>query len=164
VSGPLAVEPLDAAAFEPFGAVLARPVRDPDATGDGWSWWAEIAGLPADGRGHEFGYLALEPGAASFDWAERHLRSPELVAPLGAPCVVYVARPDDGAAEPAGEFRCFRIEPGQAVLLAPGVWHGAPFAAGRAGSAMVVLAAGTGTSDTLVVRFDPIGVTMEQGG
>ena len=113
---------------------------------------------------YEFGYLGLERGATSFDWAERHVRSPELVAPLGAPCVVYAAAADDAAATPAGGFRCFRIDPGQAVLLAPGVWHGAPFAGGGGGATLVVLAAGTGAEDTLVVHFDPISVSIEQGG
>ena len=150
----IAVEPLTPAAFVPFGRVVELPVRPPDATGDGWSWWAENEFLAATGEArYALGYLALEPGPTSFDWAERHERTEELVVPLRGSCLLYVGPAED--AEPVMEhFRVFRLEPGQAALMNRGIWHGAPLADGEPGNALVVLLEGTGRDDVRVVRFE----------
>jgi ureidoglycolate lyase len=154
----LAAEPLDAAAFAPFGAVVEQPGRPQDADGPGWRWWAENQLLAASERGYGVGFLDLRPADPAFDWAERHMRSQELIAPLNAACLVYVGPPErperPHALPPLEQFRVFRVEPGQAVLLAAGVWHGAPLADGGPARAMVVLKQGTGRDDTVVVRFD----------
>ena len=142
-------EPLTREAFEPFGRVIARPHAAPDATGPGWSWWAEAAVVPAGGRDHALGYLDLVPGELQFDWAERHARTTETILPLGGACVVYVA---PAAEAPAG-FRAFRVAAGTGVVLDPGVWHGAPFAVDAPLAVAVLLARGTGVGDTVVVRF-----------
>jgi ureidoglycolate hydrolase len=70
-----------------------------------------------------------------------------------------VAPPDDELRPE--RLRAFRVDPGQAVLLARGVWHGAPLAL-EAGSALVFLLAGTGREDTEVVRFEdaPVEITI----
>jgi ureidoglycolate lyase len=154
----LRAAPLEAAAFAPFGTVVERPARAEDASGPGWSWWGETALLSATERGYGVGYLDLEPAAPGFDWAERHMRSQELIAPLDGTCLVYVGpaeRVDQPPALPAlDRFRVFRLRAGQAVILAPGVWHGAPLADGGPARAMVLLQQGTGTDDTVVVRFE----------
>jgi ureidoglycolate lyase len=158
VTTTLAVEPLARDAFAPFGAVIDRPDRAVDAAGPGWSWWGETELVAPTEAGYGIGYLDLEPAAPSFDWAERHLRSQELIAPLSGGCLVYVGppqapeRPD--ALPPLERFRVFRLEAGQGVVLAPGVWHGAPLADGGPAKAMVLLQKGTGTDDTVVVRFE----------
>jgi ureidoglycolate hydrolase len=156
-------EPLDAASFAPFGAVIAPPVRAHDASGPGWTWWAENELLAASDRGYGVGYLDLEPAESSFDWAERHMRSQELIAPLDGCCLVYVGPADSpeqpDALPPLDRFRVFVVEPGQAVLLAAGVWHGAPLSESPS-SALVLLLEGTGRDDVTVVRFedDPVAV------
>jgi ureidoglycolate lyase len=164
----LQAAPLTPDAFAPFGTVLSEPARGADASGPGWTWWADLERLPGDPRGYGFGYLALRPGPRSFDWAERHMRSHELIAPLGADCLVY-AGPADHADDPQrmpalSDFRAFRVAAGQAVLLAPGVWHGAPFAADDPGAALVVLPVGTGSEDTVVRRFEETPVEITGGG
>ena len=161
----LVAERLTADAFAPFGAVVERPGRDPDAEGPGWTWWGETELLaPVDG-GYGIGYLDLVPGPAGFDWAERHMASQELIAPLVGACLVYAGpadRPEEPAALPElDRFRVFRVEPGQAVMLAAGVWHGAPLADGGPGRAMVALRTGTARGDTVVVRFADRAVRIE---
>jgi ureidoglycolate hydrolase len=162
----IAVEPLDAAAFSQFGAVVDRPSRSADASGPGWTWWGETLPLGATERGYGIGYLELEPAASSFDWAERHMRSQELIAPLDGCCLVYVGPADEpgqpDALPPLDRFRVFLVEPGQAVVLDPGVWHGAPLAEGGAAKAMVLLQEGTGRDDTVVVRFDDRPVQIDR--
>jgi ureidoglycolate hydrolase len=162
---PIAIEPLAADAFEPFGRVIERPAREADALGPGWRWWAETAMLDGDGRAWGVGYLDLEPGAAGFDWAERHARTLEVVVPLTGPCLVYVAPADPAVERPAdGAFRVFRVPEGAGVILDRGVWHGAPLADGRPARAIVLILEGTGRDDVETVRFDrPIGVEAGRG-
>ncbi len=154
----LLVRTLTDEAFEPFGRVIDRPGRDRDAEGPGWSWWAETLLLEGDGRAWGIGYLDLDPTDLRFDWAERHMRSPEGIVPLGGSCLVYVAPPDhldEPGRLPAFErFQVFRVPPGTGILMDPAVWHGAPFADGEPGRAIVLLLEGTPRTDVTVVRFE----------
>jgi ureidoglycolate hydrolase len=146
------VKPLTTQGFAPFGKVLSQPVAPAQAAGSGWRWWGEIAALPNDGRRWAFGYLALEAGSMTIDWAERHLHSPEVVFASDSDVAVYVA--PSGTDEPSlGALRVFRVPAGAGVVLDPGVWHGAPFALTHRTSAFVLLLEGTGRDDVTVVRF-----------
>jgi ureidoglycolate lyase len=151
------VEPLTPDAFRPFGRIVSRPQRDPDASAAGWSWWAETLELPAAGRPYALGYLDLEPAELAFDWAEYHRQTVELILPLGGDCLVYVAAPGD---EPR-DFRVFRVAAGDGVLLDPAVWHGAPFAVSGRAAAAVFLRQGTGTDDTVIARFPDTPIRIE---
>jgi ureidoglycolate hydrolase len=150
-------EPLTSDAFRPFGRVVSRPERDPDASATGWSWWAETLELPVDARPYTLGYLELEPAEPAFDWAEYHTRTLELILPLGGDCLVYVAPPGD---EPR-DFHVFKVAAGDGVLLDPGVWHGAPLALSERVAAAVFLRQKTGTDDTVVVRFSDTPIRIE---
>lgn len=161
----LPVYDLSPAAFAPYGEALGQPARAEDAAGPGWRWWGETALLAAAARPYGLGYLRLEPAASRFDWAERHMRSAELIVPVGGDCLVYVGppeHPDEPARlPPLDRFRVFRVPAGQGVLLHPGVWHGAPLALDRPLSAFVLLLQGTGASDTALVRFAETPVTID---
>jgi ureidoglycolate lyase len=160
------VEPLTAEAFAPFGAIVEAPASAPQASGPGWQWWGETALMEGDSRPYGIGYLRIEPAAPRFDWAERHMRSPEMIVPLAGACLVYVGpaeypqRPDQ--LPELDHFRVFEVRAGQAVILNPGVWHGAPLAVGSPLSAIVLLKQGTGTTDVTVVRFEdrPVEIVM----
>jgi ureidoglycolate lyase len=153
----LPIQELTPAAFAPFGEVIARPDRSADAAGSGWQWWGEMGLLAADGRPLGIGYLDLAPAELRFDWAERHMRSAEVLIPAGGDCLVYVGQPDypeePARMPPLARFQVFRVRKGQAVLLRPGVWHGAPLAIDTPLNVVVLLPQGTGTADTSVVRF-----------
>jgi ureidoglycolate lyase len=161
----LGVSELSGESFAPFGAVVDEPAAPEDASGSGWRWWGELAALPQAAPGMSLGYLDLRPAPARFDWAERHMRSPEVIVPLGGDCLIYTG-PADHADEPErmpplSSFRVFRVRSGQAVILAPGVWHGAPLAAGGPLRALVLLRTGTGSEDTAVVRFPDTPVEID---
>jgi ureidoglycolate hydrolase len=153
----LPIRELTPASFAPFGQLIAQPTSAPNATGLGWQWWGEIALLAADGRPFGIGYLDLRPAELRFDWAERHMRSPEMLIPAGGDCLVYVAPPDypetPGHLPALNRFQVFRLRQGQAVVLSPGVWHGAPLAIDRPINVVVLLLQGSGANDTSVVRF-----------
>jgi ureidoglycolate lyase len=163
----LRVEPVTAEAFAPFGDVIATPSRAQDAEGPGWRWWAETTALRGDDRPWTVGYLDLEPAPpARFDWAERHMRSPEAVVPLSGACLLYVAPPDDpeepGRLPQLDAFRVFRLEPGTGVVLRPAVWHGAPIVVDGPTKAIVLLLEGTGRTDVTKVPFDDTPVLIEE--
>jgi ureidoglycolate lyase len=155
----LAVRRLEPEAFARYGTVVERPARGHDAEGPGWRWWAETASLASTGEAYGIGFLDLEPAPLEFDWAERHERSPEMIVALTGDCLVYVARSGPEEAAP-GAFEVFRLRPGQGVVLAPGVWHGAPLAASAPASAMVLLRERTGVEDTAMVRFETVPVAV----
>jgi len=157
VSAGLAARPLDRDAFAPYGTVVERPGRAHDAEGPGRRWWAETAGLAPTGDAYGIGFLDLEPAPLEFDWAERHARSPEMITALAGDCLVYVS-PADPARDAPRDFEVFRLRHGQGVILAPGVWHGAPLAAAGSAAAMVLLREGTGAEDTAIVRFEAVPV------
>ncbi len=151
------VEDLTAEAFAPFGRVVEQPAATPDATGPGWQWWGETVLMAGDDRPFGIGYLRLEPAALRFDWAERHMRSPELLIACDAGCAVYVGPPDNpeqpDRLPPLDRFRAFHVPAGKGVLLNPGVWHGAPLALDRPLAVVVFLLQNTGRDDTSLVRF-----------
>jgi ureidoglycolate lyase len=162
----LTIEDLTTGAFAPFGAVVERPQRAQDAAGPGWIWWGENLKLAGGDRPYALGYLDLKPAPLRFDWAERHLRSDELLIPMGGDCLVYVG-PADHLDEPMRlppleRFRVFRVRSGQAVLLNKGVWHGAPLALDRPLNVVVVLLHDTGRQDGHVVRFEATPVDIER--
>lgn len=161
----LSVEPLTHEGFDPYGRVVTLPEREGDATGPGWRWWAEIAFLARDDRPWGVGYLDLEPTALEFDWAERHMRTQEMVIATSGDLLVYVGPPDHpdepDRLPPLERFRVFRVPSGSGVILDKGVWHGAPFAAGAPTTAIVLILEGTGRDDLVLVRFPDAPVEIE---
>jgi ureidoglycolate lyase len=155
----LVIEALTKESFAPFGTIIERPTHPHDASGSGWQWWGEQAQLLGGDRPYAIGYLDLKPAPLVFDWAEHHALSDELIIPLGEDCLVYVAPPHAGEPTllpPMETFRAFHVRPGQAVLLAPGVWHGAPLAIYQPLNVLVLLLHNTGQQDTHIARFAPV--------
>ena len=161
----LPIKDLTADAFARYGRVVARPTPSPDAAGPGWRWWGETTVLPAEDSPYGVGYLELQPSERSFDWAERHMRSVEMLVPMGGDCLVYVGPPDhleEPERPPELErFEVFRVRQGQAVILEKGVWHGAPLALDQPLTVVVLLRRGTGVGDVSVVRFAETPVRIE---
>jgi ureidoglycolate hydrolase len=90
----LKIEDLTVENFAPFGEVITQPARGQDAQGPGWTWWGENHMLAGGERNYAIGYLDLNPAELSFNWAERHMHSDELLIPMGGDCIVYVGPPD----------------------------------------------------------------------
>jgi len=162
----LPIQDLTEQAFQPFGKIIEQPTRAQDAQGPGWRWWAENALMESEERPYQIGYLDLTPAELKFDWAERHMRSVELIIPIGGDCLVYVAPPDyleEPNRLPSLErFRVFRVRQGQAVLLDKGIWHGAPLAIDKPLNTIVLLLSRTGDIDLSMVRFEETPVQIER--
>ena len=161
----LSIQELTEQAFRPFGKIIEQPARAEDAQGPGWSWWGENALMESADRPYQIGYLDLKPAELKFDWAERHMRSAELIIPTGGDCLVYVAPPeypDEPERMPTFErFQVFRVRAGQAVLLDKGVWHGAPLAIDQPLNVFVLLLSRTGEVDLSLVRFEENPVSIK---
>ena len=161
----LQVQELTNETFQPFGKVIEQPNRAEDAQGPGWKWWSENALMESADRPYQIGYLDLKPAELKFDWAERHMRSAELIIPTGGDCLVYVAPPDyldePERMPPFERFQVFRVSAGQAVLLHKGVWHGAPLAINTPLNVIVLLLSRTGEVDLSLVRFEDTPVTIK---
>lgn len=162
----LKIEELTVESFAPFGEVIVQPARAYDAQGPGWMWWGENHTLAGGDRKYAIGYLDLAPAELTFNWAERHMRSDELLIPMGGDCLVYVGppdHPDEPDRLPSLErFRVFRLHKGQGVLLRKGVWHGAPMALDLPLNVTVLLLKDTGKIDGHVVRFEDTPVQIER--
>jgi ureidoglycolate lyase len=162
----LKIEDLSVEAFAPFGEVITPPARPQDAQGSGWTWWGENHVMVGGDRNYAIGYLDLQPAELSFDWAERHMYSDELLIPMGGDCLVYVGPPDNpqepDRLPPLERFRVFRLRQGQGVLLGKGVWHGAPMALDKPLNVTVLLLKDTGKVDGHVVRFEETPVKIER--
>ena len=162
----LKMEDLTPDTFAPFGEVITQPARTKDASGPGWTWWGQNHVLTGGDRNYAIGYLDLQPAELTFDWAERHMYSDELLIPMGEDCLVYVGPPDHPE-EPdrlpkLERFRVFRLRKGQGVLLGKGVWHGAPMALDKPLNVAVLLLKDTGSVDGHVVRFEDTPVQIER--
>ncbi|OBZ19303.1 hypothetical protein A8L34_07260 [Bacillus sp. FJAT-27264] len=120
------VEPLTKEAFEPFGKVIDLPSYAPPKTGDGWDCWNYIDMLDV----HEpigFGLVITKKREFLVDAMERHVSREELLLTFDKEIIQPVALCadiDDPDEHPdASTVKCFRIKPGQAIIIGRGVWH-----------------------------------------
>lgn len=130
-------------AFARFGSVVPAPTTEPTASDATFRYWSDLAHYRIDGE-TEIGlctvYRQPEPRVA---WVERHDRTPEFLIPADGPFLLPVM-------DEAGAVEVFRVEPGEAVVIGPGVWHGAclPVDADRA-TYFVVFRRGTPQEDVV---------------
>jgi ureidoglycolate lyase len=125
----IAVEPLTAQAFAPFGEVPTSADGDGRPVNLGTARRLDHVATLDTTRPHAHPNLALfrcAPVTLPFDvtMLERHPHSSQLVLALsGGPWVVCVAPSDAGGEPDVAALRAFRAERGQAVHLARGMWH-----------------------------------------
>lgn len=144
----IALEPLTAAAFAPFGDVIeaagagsfdfnrgmARRFHDLART--------EVAG---DGRiGVSIGRAQPYRLPLALDMVERHPLGSQAFVPLGPDPFVVVVAPDTGGRP--GRPRAFLTAPGQGVNYLRGVWHGVLTPLDRPGEFLIVDRIGTGVN------------------
>ena len=103
-----------------YGSIAGAPAGAPTSAGAGYKFWSDIAHYHVDGD-TEIGLCTVfeRPGAA-IDSMERHLRTPEILVPIDAPFALPVMTGGDAAAPEA-----FLVNPGEAIVINRGIWHGA---------------------------------------
>lgn len=121
----IAIEPLTASAFAPFGDVLDTQ-GDPDRIiNQGFCGrWHDRARLDfTDGRAG-ISLFRAEPRALPYrlDMVERHPDGSQAFLPMSMEPFLVIVAPDDGGIP--GTPRAFRTAPGQGVNYHRGTWHG----------------------------------------
>jgi len=141
----IALEPLDAAAFAPFGTVVALDhiADDPAA-----------AALPVPFSAHEPAQLLhvrFPPAEPAFTEVERHHFTDQAFVPLEARPVIMAV----GTAPRPEAMRAFLMDGRQGVVLRAGVWHSlARFPVGGQGALFLML---TGTATEAELRAHEAG-------
>lgn len=115
----LAVEPISAEAFAPFGRLLV-PEGPRDAGREGYDIWIKPFAAESAARLQIVRYHA-RPFAVGM--IERHLHVTEARMPLagGPPAIIVVAPPEESAPVPRS-LRAFRLN-GAGVIFHRGTWH-----------------------------------------
>ena len=150
-SRPLAVEPLTAVTFRPFGEVIAASEaasRYPINAG-----YAErlhdVARLDtqADGGRPVLSLFRAKPRSLPMriELLERHLLGSQAFMPLMAQRFLVVVAPP-GPAPDAASLRCFLAAPGQGVNYARGTWHHPLIALDAGGDFLVIDRGGPGAA------------------
>lgn len=161
----LAVEALSAAAFAPFGEVIAAdaagrhfPINDGNT-----ERYHDLANLEAgpDGR-LVVSIFRGQPRQMPFavTMLERHPLGSQAFIPLTAePYLVVVAAP--GPAPRPDALRAFLAQPGQGVNYAAGVWHHPLLALNRICDFLVIDRAGPGNNCDEVVIEPTVSLTLD---
>jgi ureidoglycolate hydrolase len=145
---------LHADTFAPFGSVFVRPRTEPLAETDAFSFWSDVARYAIDGETELSWCDVRRP--ASADWFEKHDRTPEILIPTDGPIVLPVLAAD-------GEMAAFKIEVGQAVVIAPSVWHSACIPVGRSEAGyFVIFRRGTPSEDVVKTTVAPFTVRADE--
>ena len=158
---PVLVEPIDAAAFAPFGSLVAH------AGGDGRdylpldltagedlrarNWTMRLAGHPGDG-------LLVST-------LERHPASTQAFVTLGGDGLLAVVAPTAADGGPvASGLRAFRVPPGSGVIYHRDTWHHGMVALGKGSDVFIVMGLRADGRDTVWAELStPVPVTGLMG-
>lgn len=118
------IEDLTEEGFAPYGKAILVPANPAPKTGDDWDCWFMLGGLPAGDQ--QVGIVKTRPSDGRVLAMERE-PAEEFLLPISGPVVQAVGLPSnlqDHTEQPrANSVRAFRVQPGQAIIMAPGTWH-----------------------------------------
>lgn len=118
---PVQIKPLTEKTFCPYGRIVTSPVGTPTSEASNYKFWSDLANFGIGGE-TEIGICTVyRQPTSDITGLERHQRTPEILIPIDAPFVVPLLL--DGK-EPC-ELEAFRVNVGEAVVIDPGIWHGA---------------------------------------
>lgn len=153
----LAAEPLTVETFLPFGwfANMIQPSGERIGAAP-IEFYRDMVQQDLGGvAAASFSVCRVEARAMVIDVTEYHSDCGEGLLPLDGDVLIHVgpATPLD-APPPLERFRVFRVPQGTMVVVRPGVWHHAPFAAARAAvHCLIVLPERTYANDCEVVTL-----------
>ena len=152
------VQELGVEAFLPFGT-YARHL-DPDAalaTGRPVAFIPDMVQVNLGGHGiASLSTCRVEPRDPVIGFSEYPTACGEGILPLDNDILIHVGPPTNARTGlPVDQIQVFRVPLGTAVSLRPGVWHGAPFAIGKAAAnVLIVLPERTYANDCVVVLHE----------
>lgn len=121
--------------FSTFGRIVTAPTTRPTSQAADYKFWSDIADYAIEGE-TEIGICTVyRQRKTEITGMERHLRTPEILIPIDAPFVLPLLL--EGAEE--NDVRAFGVNPGEAVVINSGVWHGACLPKGKKQSSYFVI-------------------------
>jgi len=154
----LPVKQLSLEAFQEFGtyAPLTPPTATPLVAGDIISFWPDCGGVltlgPSGSNQLSIGICQVKWRELKVDVCEYHTSTGEGILPLDGDIYLHVGRPTGDDTVPVDGLEIFYVPKGTVVLLKPGVWHHAPFAAnpGETVNTVILLPQRTYANDCIV--------------
>ena len=121
--------------FSPYGKVVSTPRGKPTSQAAEYKFWSDIAHYAIEGD-TEIGICTVyKQRKAEIVGMERHIQTPEILIPIDAPFVLPLLL--DG--ERDTRAKAFQVNPGEAVVVQRGVWHGACLPVGKKESSYFVI-------------------------
>ena len=125
---PLPIEPLSAAAFAPYGAMLGQPydanAPTPAFTNANTDFWHQHAFDTGRGGRTEVLGVNYRRCDGRIDTLEVHHLTQQAIVPLGNVGVIHVVACSDAQGAPdLTTLHAFEIPPGQGICMQPGCWH-----------------------------------------
>lgn len=118
------VEALTVERFAPYGEAILVPSVPAPKTGDDWDCWFGLGVLRCTNP--KVGIVITRPASGRFDAMERE-PIVEFLLPITGAVIQAVGLPGDlgdfRQVPEAHNVRAFLVEPGQAIVMAPGTWH-----------------------------------------
>ncbi len=143
--------------FADFGSVALRPSGKPTSQSSDYTYWSDLAHYQVGGETEIGVCTVFARRGPSIEGMERHLRTPEVLIPIDAPFVVPLLH--DGL--PSTQPRAFRVDVGEAVVIAEGIWHGACLPVGKKTSSyFVVFRRGTPGEDVEKKAVEPFKIAL----
>jgi len=138
--------------FKQFGRVLKKPLHEPMAKEQKFSFWSDLVNYKIDGH-TEIGLCTVYHSDTPLKTVERHLYTPEILIPVDAPFVLPVIA-DDGA------VHAYKVGIGEAVVVDNGVWHGPCLPVGKPESTYyVIFRKGTPSEDVEKKEIPEVTIT-----
>ncbi|GGK02310.1 hypothetical protein GCM10007063_25780 [Lentibacillus kapialis] len=112
--------------FNNYGEVIDYPNTPPPKKGDGWDCWNYIAMMDIS-EPIGMGLVNTKNREYVVDSMERHVSRDELLIPLEKeifqPVADCIDIEDPDEKPHSDNVKCFRIKPGQGIVIKKGIWH-----------------------------------------
>lgn len=140
--------------FKRFGKIVVLPEKKPTSEDKTYKFWSDIANYHIDGK-TEIGLCTVyKQDSLSISSMERHIKTPEILIPADAPFILPLQKEGDDFPE------AFTVHPGEAVVIDPGIWHGAciPLSVSEC-TYFVIFKQGTPQHDVYFKEINPSEIT-----
>ena len=147
-------QPLKAENFKRFGKIVLLPDNKPTSEDKTYKFWSDIANYHIDGY-TEIGLCTVyKQDSIMINGMEKHIETPEILIPADAPFILPLQKDGDDYLE------AFKVNPGEAVVIDPGIWHGACIPLGISECTyFVIFKQGTPHKDVYFKDIDPIEIS-----
>ena len=104
--------------FNKYGKIVILPSETPTSQDETYKFWSDVAHYHIEGD-TEIGLCTVYKQESTIvNSLERHLNTPEILIPADSSFILPLQRDDEDVLE------AFSVNPGEAVVIEKGIWHG----------------------------------------